>query len=44
MRPASRTDEGAQPFHNQTAKVRRSWKRHASPVIIKNSGPTTVER
>jgi hypothetical protein len=35
MTPASRSDEDTRPVDNQAAKVRRSWKKHATPVLIK---------
>ena len=46
MTPARRGDESARPVDNQAAKVRRSWKAHAAPVLIKpkTSGSGTVER
>jgi hypothetical protein len=46
MTPASRSDKGARPIDNQATAVRRSWKKRATPVVIKpkTSGSTTVER
>jgi hypothetical protein len=46
MTPAHRTGEAARPVDNQAAKVRRRWKAHAAPILIKpkTSGSRTVER
>jgi hypothetical protein len=46
MTRARRSDEAARHVDNQAAKVRRSWKAYAAPVLIKpkTSGSGTVER